>query len=663
MKPGQQEETTNVSEVVAKASPVVDFAMESQEVGGEEKDTSVPTKQTPLPRVVMLLVCLGMFANSFLIVMLFPFVPFMVRDFGVEEKKLGYYVGFIATSLFVGRAAGSLPWGLLVDRYGRRIPMIVTLGCITVFGLAFGFSKNFYWAVVFRFLTGFSNGAVIIVKAMIADVCDDTNQGLALSYMALANGVGLVFGPAMGGLLAKPAEKFPWLFGKDSIFAVFPYLLPCLVGACVAFVTLFIALFYLPETLMWHEREQERKSSSKIQKYSKLASEPGEGSGEEEDSLISSANEEESSSVCVGASKSSPSAPGTIRATLDVSPSGEAIPLRPLSQRHRDNMYRSREMFEDELSVSYRGSMGNLTLDIESTGDNRASLPRKVKFPHSKQAFSRKCSAMCSNEVCGLLKDIWVILPLVVYGLFALGLISIDEVYPLWAVTKRDVGGLDFTLNEIGMSLPLVGFALIVVQWFIFPKIERRCSARKLSFIANITLIVFITILPNVSHLADKPYALWPVLETVLLSIRFNANCVFISVSMFINNSVSRKDLGKINGIAMLVAASMRGLGPTLCGSIFAWTAHSGYGYPLNYHFVFYFINCVLLACMAIVLTFPKRLETMGANGDYHEIPIQDESEEEISLENVTNGHHTDEEGRNGESQDRIPFPEESPLH
>jgi hypothetical protein len=55
-------------------------------------------------------------------------------------------------------------------------------------------------------------------------------------------------GPLIGGLLSKPAEQYPTLFGHLSFFKLFPYLLPNLAVASLGVVGLIVAIFTLTET-------------------------------------------------------------------------------------------------------------------------------------------------------------------------------------------------------------------------------------------------------------------------------------------------------------------------------------------------------------------------------------------------------------------------------
>jgi hypothetical protein len=52
----------------------------------------------------------------------------------------------------------------------------------------------------------------------------------------------------IGGLLSKPAEQYPSIFGNSSFFKTFPYLLPNLAVVSLGIIGLIVAVFTLSET-------------------------------------------------------------------------------------------------------------------------------------------------------------------------------------------------------------------------------------------------------------------------------------------------------------------------------------------------------------------------------------------------------------------------------
>ena len=53
----------------------------------------------------------------------------------------------------------------------------------------------------------------------------------------------------IGGLLARPAERFPNLFGQNSFLKEYPYFLPCAIPATLTIIAWLVTFLFLKETL------------------------------------------------------------------------------------------------------------------------------------------------------------------------------------------------------------------------------------------------------------------------------------------------------------------------------------------------------------------------------------------------------------------------------
>ena len=53
--------------------------------------------------------------------------------------------------------------------------------------------------------------------------------------------------PLIGGSLARPAERFPGIFGDSAFFKKYPYFLQCSVSATVTALSWLIALLFMKE--------------------------------------------------------------------------------------------------------------------------------------------------------------------------------------------------------------------------------------------------------------------------------------------------------------------------------------------------------------------------------------------------------------------------------
>ncbi|MCO5610915.1 hypothetical protein L7F22_065159 [Adiantum nelumboides] len=210
--------------------------------------------------VALLVLC-----NVLPIASLFPFIYFMVQGFGIAKvtTQIGTYAGYIGSAIMVGGFITAAPWGWVADKYGRKPVIMSGTASIFVFNTLFGFSKNFWMALVMRFLIGFFNGMLGPVRAYASEICSEEHQALGLSMIGTMWGVGLIIGPAIGGYLAQPADKYPGVFSSGSLFDEFPYALPCVCISLIAVVG-FISCFFLPESL--HNHPITAKTSAEVVK-------------------------------------------------------------------------------------------------------------------------------------------------------------------------------------------------------------------------------------------------------------------------------------------------------------------------------------------------------------------------------------------------------------
>ncbi|KAG5252591.1 protein ZINC INDUCED FACILITATOR [Salix suchowensis] len=217
----------------------------------KETNTGVPFKYLLYVWIVVL--CAALPISS-----LFPFLYFMIRDFHVAERDedIGYYAGYVGSAFMFGRALTSVLWGMIADRYGRKPVIIFGTVSVVIFNTLFGLSTTFWMAISTRFLLGSLCGILGPMRAYASEVCRKEYQALGMSIISTSWGIGLVIGPALGGFLAQPAEKFPNIFSPHSLFGRFPYLLPCLLISIFS-AGVFIVCCLLPETIHNHNGNDE----------------------------------------------------------------------------------------------------------------------------------------------------------------------------------------------------------------------------------------------------------------------------------------------------------------------------------------------------------------------------------------------------------------------
>lgn len=174
---------------------------------------------------------------------IFPFLYYMVRDFNIakREEDVSFYAGFEGSAFMVGRTLTAVLWGIVADRYGRKPVMILSTLAVVIFNTMFGLSSSYWMALSARLLLGAFCGTLGPMRAYATEVSRREHQALGVAMLTSSWGIGLVIGPAIGGYLAQPADKFPSIFSQDSIFGRYPYFLVSLVISVLDWVYLFFA--------------------------------------------------------------------------------------------------------------------------------------------------------------------------------------------------------------------------------------------------------------------------------------------------------------------------------------------------------------------------------------------------------------------------------------
>ncbi|SRR6266704_167877 len=148
---------------------------------------------------------LAMFVEAVGYGMVAPTLPFLARQAGAGESRIGFLVGlYAAVGLLV-----SIPLGALANRYGRRTLILVGLACLTAASIGFIFAPSYAWLVVARSAQGLGATAIWVGSLTVAaDLSPSASMGRSLSILTGSWALGFVVGPALGGL---GSVRFPFV--------------------------------------------------------------------------------------------------------------------------------------------------------------------------------------------------------------------------------------------------------------------------------------------------------------------------------------------------------------------------------------------------------------------------------------------------------------------
>lgn len=194
-----------------------------------------------------LIILLGILAaiGPFTIDMYLPGFARIAEDLGTDEK----HVTFTLTSYFFGIAVGQLLYGPIVDKYGRKKPLLVGLLIYIIAAIGCALSRNIETMIGMRLLQALGGCVGMVASnAIISDVYEKERRAKAFSLIMLVMGVAPLIAPSIGSLLLKNAD-WNYIFYFLAVFSMIVTALIC---------------FYLPETSRYmHSNKLEIKKISK----------------------------------------------------------------------------------------------------------------------------------------------------------------------------------------------------------------------------------------------------------------------------------------------------------------------------------------------------------------------------------------------------------------
>lgn len=145
--------------------------------------------------------------------LLFPFFTLYVTEkFGVGMTQIGLLFGVFSVSAMIGGMLG----GVLTDRFGRKITLILGLVASALSSVVMGLINTLDVFIIFAMVSGiFSEVGGPAHQAMVADLLPDKQRAQGFGIFRVVFNLAVAIGPAIGGLLAS--KSYLLLFICDAI--------------------------------------------------------------------------------------------------------------------------------------------------------------------------------------------------------------------------------------------------------------------------------------------------------------------------------------------------------------------------------------------------------------------------------------------------------------
>ena len=157
-----------------------------------------------------------------------PILPFYAESMGASATDLGLLLASYSMVQFFL----SPIWGRISDRVGRKPVILLGLIGFGISFLLFGFATRLWMLFAARLLGGLLSAATLpTVMAYVADTTGEKERGGGMGVLGAAMGMGITFGPVIGGYLGSISTAAPFF-----------------VSAGLALLVALFALAFLPES-------------------------------------------------------------------------------------------------------------------------------------------------------------------------------------------------------------------------------------------------------------------------------------------------------------------------------------------------------------------------------------------------------------------------------
>lgn len=156
------------------------------------------------------------------------YLPVVVKDLlgNVTDEKMNNVSAYINSIFIFGSMFGGFAWGFICDNLGRSRSVVLSTAFYGLFTVLTAFSSSWLMVGVYRFLTGFGVGGVILTtNILVSELWPERKKAVALGIVSAAMPVGFIAAGAMNNLLNNWHNAFlsgsiPLVVALVSIFTL-----------------------------------------------------------------------------------------------------------------------------------------------------------------------------------------------------------------------------------------------------------------------------------------------------------------------------------------------------------------------------------------------------------------------------------------------------------
>ena len=162
-------------------------------------------------RLPIYFIVLTVIIDSMGIGLILPVMPALIQEVsGGDLSGAALWGGVLATAFAVMQFLFGPTLGNLSDRFGRRLVLLTSLFFMVLDYLLMAFAWTIWLLLIGRLIGGITAATHSTANAYMADISKPEDKAANFGLIGAGFGIGFVFGPVLGGLLAEYGARAPF---------------------------------------------------------------------------------------------------------------------------------------------------------------------------------------------------------------------------------------------------------------------------------------------------------------------------------------------------------------------------------------------------------------------------------------------------------------------
>ncbi|HRN60146.1 MAG TPA: multidrug effflux MFS transporter [Chiayiivirga sp.] len=160
--------------------------------------TIASPRAADMPLVLILLLAFLTGLDAMAIDMYLPGMPGIAADFDVSPGRIQQTLSIFLLGLAIGQGL----YGPLLDRYGRRVPLLAGMAIFVAGSVLGALAPSVEWLMAARFLQAIGAAAGLVTpRAIVADLCSLSESARVFSVLMQVMMIAPILAPILGGYL------------------------------------------------------------------------------------------------------------------------------------------------------------------------------------------------------------------------------------------------------------------------------------------------------------------------------------------------------------------------------------------------------------------------------------------------------------------------------